>query len=351
MTIAVQNTALTNTFDFWRTRTNELAYAMSTYAVTTGANAAVGNAAITGTFTAGGFSGNALAILSATFSINATTISWPTVSANLFSGNTANVVSLFANSVSAACGAYTNAVTFGATINVAGVGTFGNVSGNNAVITTATVTTGNIGTLTGTTANITSVYSNTGTFPNMVLTSLTWGGIGFQTPNSTFANGSYWMNGNGQFAQISGLSVGGGNTALQYANGAPLGGNGNLTFNYTTATLGISNAILLGSALAQYANVTTTGTSQQTLDTFALSAYQAAEYIISAKDNNANNFQLSKILMLHAGGTPTITEFGTIISNTALATFDATSNTTTAILQVTPTSANVSFKIQKTLLA
>ena len=52
MTALVQNTAITNTFDFWRNRTNELAYAMSNLAVTVNSNTAVGNAAISGTFTA-----------------------------------------------------------------------------------------------------------------------------------------------------------------------------------------------------------------------------------------------------------------------------------------------------------
>jgi hypothetical protein len=53
MTVLIANTANNNTFDYWRNRTNELAYAMSVYAVTAnGSNAAVGNAAITGMFSA-----------------------------------------------------------------------------------------------------------------------------------------------------------------------------------------------------------------------------------------------------------------------------------------------------------
>jgi hypothetical protein len=58
MTILVQNTEVSSTFDYWRTRTNELARSMSTAAITTdgvlGAASvnAVGNAAITGTFAA-----------------------------------------------------------------------------------------------------------------------------------------------------------------------------------------------------------------------------------------------------------------------------------------------------------
>lgn len=51
MTVNVANTANNNTFDYWRNRTNELAYYMSVYAVTANSsNAAVGNAAITGIF-------------------------------------------------------------------------------------------------------------------------------------------------------------------------------------------------------------------------------------------------------------------------------------------------------------
>jgi len=56
MTVIVANTSNTNTFDYWRNRTNELAYAMTTYAVTAGgSNAAVGNSSITGNFNANTF--------------------------------------------------------------------------------------------------------------------------------------------------------------------------------------------------------------------------------------------------------------------------------------------------------
>jgi hypothetical protein len=52
MTVTVQQTSNTNTFEFWLNRTNELANAMSTVAVTTNSNTAVGNASISGVFTA-----------------------------------------------------------------------------------------------------------------------------------------------------------------------------------------------------------------------------------------------------------------------------------------------------------
>jgi len=81
MTILVQNTATTNTFDFWRNRTNELAYAMSNSAVTVNSNTAVGNAAISGTMTANLFSGNVAAPVMTVANVNANNIS-----ANIING-------------------------------------------------------------------------------------------------------------------------------------------------------------------------------------------------------------------------------------------------------------------------
>lgn len=62
MTKIVANTNTTNTFDYWRNRTNELADAMTNYVVTTDSNTAVGNAAISGTFTANVLTANTLSI-------------------------------------------------------------------------------------------------------------------------------------------------------------------------------------------------------------------------------------------------------------------------------------------------
>lgn len=62
MSLPIQNTTTTNTFDYWRLRTNEMAVAFTDCVVTTDANAssttANGSAAITGNFTANSFYGN-----------------------------------------------------------------------------------------------------------------------------------------------------------------------------------------------------------------------------------------------------------------------------------------------------
>lgn len=50
MTVTVANTANTNTFDYWRNRTNELADAMTNKTVTVDSNTATGNAVVNGHF-------------------------------------------------------------------------------------------------------------------------------------------------------------------------------------------------------------------------------------------------------------------------------------------------------------
>lgn len=77
MTVTVANVANTNTFDFWKNRTNELADAMTNKVVTVNTAATTGNAAITGTFTANVLAGNTVYLSNTTSNL---TISIPNTS-------------------------------------------------------------------------------------------------------------------------------------------------------------------------------------------------------------------------------------------------------------------------------
>jgi len=110
MTIAVQNTLTTNTFDFWRTRTNELAYAMSSNVVTTGGSAAAGDAVITGSFTANVLIANTVRVANSTASLN---IAVPTT-AQIANGN------LFLNANGSFTSVTTSATSNSLTTTVAG---------------------------------------------------------------------------------------------------------------------------------------------------------------------------------------------------------------------------------------
>lgn len=91
MTVIVANTANTNTFDYWRNRTNELADAMTNKAVTVESNTATGNAAITGTFTANIFSSNTT-VIDTSFYVGNSTVNVSTNSTSLSISN--NIVTL-----------------------------------------------------------------------------------------------------------------------------------------------------------------------------------------------------------------------------------------------------------------
>ena len=97
-------------------------------------------------------------------------------------------------------------------------------------------------------------------------------------------------------------------------------------------------------------NVQTTGTSEQIVDNFDLTAYQAAEYVVSIKDNTANGYQVSKLILLHDTGDSYVTEYGVIYSNGMLGTFSANANSTHSRLTVTPTQSDTQLKISRTLI-
>jgi hypothetical protein len=184
MTVTVANTANTNTFDYWRNRTNELASAMTTKAVTVDSNTATGNAAITGNF-------------------NANTI--------VIGNSTVNVAIASSNSVQQ-------------------------------------------------------------------------------------SNGQYFLNANGSWTNV----------------GAP----------YYVGT------------------TSTTGTSGQLIDSYSMSTYGAAEYLINVKDNSANARVATKILTVHNTVDVLLTEYSVLVTNSSLGVFTANANTTHARLYYTPNTSS-----------
>ena len=226
MTIAVANVANTNTFLYWQSITNQLAYNMSTAVVTTTANGTsaqtAGNAAISGT--------------------------------------------MFANIHIA------NVFTANSIIHV------GN-STVNAVVNSTSL----------------SIVNSTVSFTIEAPTS------------SQVSNGQYFLNANGEYAVVS----------------------------LTTITPG---------------TITTTGTSQQTVDEWPLATYRASQYVMSVWDNNANNCYMSTISLMHDGTSAWITEFGQITTNSNIGAFAATVSGANVMLQFTPTSTNSTVKFARTIV-
>jgi len=136
------------------------------------------------------------------------------------------------------------------------------------------------------------------------------------------------------------------------ANTALRGGNVDSSAVLTiTSNVAITDTELsINESVFSSINVQTTGTSEQIVDNFDLTAYQAAEYVVSIKDNAANGYQVSKLILLHDTGDSYVTEYGVIYSNSMLGTFSANANTTHSRLTVTPTQTDTQLKISRTLI-
>lgn len=102
----------------------------------------------------------------------------------------------------------------------------------------------------------------------------------------------------------------------------------------------------------QYSNtLTTTNTSLQVLDTFAVATFGAAEYFVYAKASTSNNTYAGKAVVLYDLGSNSvsITEFATVIPNTSIITLSAEANASHVRLMVTPVSNSV-IKLVRTAL-
>jgi len=238
MTVTVANTANTNTFDYWRNRTNELADAMTNKTVTVESNTATGNAAITGTF-----------------------------SANvLFLGNT--TVNSTSNSTS---------IVFGNTVQ-------------NTVVNTSSITFGN--TVQNTVVNTSSIFISNST-SNLTISIPT---------TSQYANGKFFLNANGSFVLVQDTIRG---------------------------------------------NIETSGTTNTEINNYLTNTFASAEYLLAVKDNNANNYQSSKILITHDVDNAYLSEYAIIVSNNYVGSFFANSNTSHVRLYFNPTSTNTTINFTR----
>lgn len=253
MTITVANTSNTSTFEYWLNRTNELASAMTNYAVTTNSNTATGNAAITGTFTSN------------------------TVTANAINTNTFNVnTSILVGNATINSSINSSSITIG-----------------NSVLNSSSLLIGN--------STVNSVINSTS-----VSLSNSTSNIAITIPTSSqVSNGVFYLNANGSWSAAGGL-------------------------------------------LSQ--SISTTGNSIQNVDTFSTTSYRTAEYLISVKDNVANNYYSSKLIIMHDGGNAYITEYGMITSNTSVGIFSANIISSNVCLQFTPVSTNTTVKFAKVIL-
>lgn len=174
----------------------------------------------------------------------------------------------------------------------------------NAVSTQAVTTESN--TATGNAA-ITGTFTANALISNTVTISNTTSNVVITVPNTQIvANGNYYLNANGNWTP--------------------------LVIPITTKTVNTSST-----------------TPYQEIDTYIMSDIGAAEYFVRIKDNVANAYHASKILTYHNGVTAFSTEYGTMISNSSLGTFQVDSNSTNVRLLFSPTSTNTILTVSRVI--
>jgi len=149
----------------------------------------------------------------------------------------------------------------------------------------------------------------------------------------------------------------GANTQVQYNDSGVFGANAEFTFDKTTGTVAVSNTVSsnnlnLTSSRTTTFTFTSSNTGTNIIDTFAITDFRAADYFISIKDNTANGYQSTRLMILHDGTNEYITEYGMLYTNAQLGIFSVTSNTTYILLNYTSTvSTNSALTGHKTMIS
>lgn len=100
------------------------------------------------------------------------------------------------------------------------------------------------------------------------------------------------------------------------------------------------------------ANVVTATTATDTIiDSFSGSVYRGGKYVISIKDNDNNDYQMTEIMLMHDGITGFTTEYATLRSDQNLATFVANLSGSTVRLFAVPEVANSTYTVRRDLLS
>lgn len=163
-------------------------------------------------------------------------------------------------------------------------------------------------------------------------------GTQFSVGANVFANSSVYHVGN--------------TTVNNYFNSSEIkirNSSGNLTINSSSISLdGVP-------VLPAIVDTNVSGNSASIIDSFNMSVYRGGEYIISIKNNEANGYQISKLLVLSDDGAgPQVTDYSVLYSNNQLVIFSANANSTHVRLlsttQLANAASNVQIKASRTLI-
>lgn len=117
------------------------------------------------------------------------------------------------------------------------------------------------------------------------------------------------------------------------------------------ALAGFSSVPVVGLTNGSFTTVsysTTTATPNQVVDSFPVSSFRCAKYLIQV--SSGSDFQISELLVVQDGATSYKTEFGTVKSGPSLATFDTAVSAGNLQLLVSPVSSTNEIKVLRSSL-
>ena len=207
-----------------------------------------------------------------------------------------------------------------------------------------------------------TVSTTTFNLANTTATTLNLGGASTTLNVSHVGTGARTINiATAATGGASTLTFGGGVTGNTLKIQGTAAGQINLTTDVTTGIAnlftsvtgklqigGVGSELYVGTQTAVTGTTTTVATTSETVtDQFSTTEFRSAEYLVQI--TQGSSYQVSKILLVHDGTTPYITEYGTLLSGSTLGTLDVDITGGNARLLVTmANTASASVKVSRT---
>ena len=109
--------------------------------------------------------------------------------------------------------------------------------------------------------------------------------------------------------------------------------------------LGVNELILDDSVISSASLTTSATTANQVVDSFTAASFRVVKYLIQV--TSGSNYQVTEVLAVHDGTTVYLSEFGSIATNTDLATFDADISSSNFRLLTTPANSATTIKVTR----
>jgi hypothetical protein len=174
--------------------------------------------------------------------------------------------------------------------------------------------------------------------------------LGLASSNYSYPGYTLIGNNDGYWIVTGNTITGGGNMIMStgynndiiFAQGGTNENNEVARFKYGTGFVSEVPIVLQSTSANTNKTIVQASTSsntQTTIDTWSISAYRSAKYIVQMTQNS--NCHVIELLLLQNGSSSFLTQYGEVTSGTILGTFDSSITGSTLNLLITPTSSNL----------